>query len=320
MKRFACYAALIIGGTASVWACKSRDGELTSASATSDSGAVNSQCRTTVKQPNDPAGLPYGPMCEQIIATYPAIEDDHNVEDKRVLCPMLRMVNRSKRLAANIADNLASGAFLSDALPVTIRNLIGAVAEFGCNAPDCGAVAVGVSAGQQKKDPKTIDPAKDIVDISRLHTAKGVAHDCGFTFAFNEVEVSDVTRNATLKILADRAAKKKGRISWDDLMETKRLMCKRDFDLATAAGLPTRNEKTADGKSLEPTKGDMVEVNLIYTYLGGVDNGYVLYSDVLRFFKAEMPLTKTRFLVGQALFDHLHAIGVAPDVSIVPRP
>jgi hypothetical protein len=46
-------------------------------------------------------------------------------------------------------------------------------------------------------------------------------------------------------------------------------------------------------------------VNLIFTYLGGVDNGYILLSDVDHLFHGRMPANKTKYMIGAPLFQHL---------------
>lgn len=98
-------------------------------------------------------------------------------------------------------------------------------------------------------------------------------------------------------------------------MATKRDMCKRDFVLSQNGTLPTKNPVSASGDTLEPGSADRTEVILIFTYLGGVDNGFVEYRDVERFFNGLMPENKTKFMLEGPLLAHLMGVlarGAAP--------
>ncbi|MEM9489557.1 MAG: hypothetical protein AAGC55_10460 [Myxococcota bacterium] len=95
-------------------------------------------------------------------------------------------------------------------------------------------------------------------------------------------------------LLASRA--EDGKLSYQDILDTKKDMCLRDFALAQGDGsIPVKNEIAADGSTFEISGAGITEVNLIYSFLGGVDNGYILYSDVERLFHAQLPANKTKF-------------------------
>jgi hypothetical protein len=283
-------------------ACKTNSSQVSSSP---EKTAKVFQCNTQGKSDKDPAGLAYGPSCTELTEKHPEVLDPNIREDKRVLCPFLRIIQRSQLLVDEVKANLQLEAFKGFQLPVSIQKIIGVTQEFGCSGTACGAVATQVSAGQSGKELAKVGPT-DIVDIGNLSTAKGVAHECGFTFAYGDTAVCPKTRAATLKIFEARA--KEGRLSFQDVMEVKKEMCKRDFALSKNGTLPTKNKISASGDTFDLTTADLTEVNLIYTYLGGVDNGYILYSDLDRFFHAEIPENKTKYLIDFPLFAHLKAI------------
>ena len=260
------------------------------------------RCNTQPRSSKDLMITKYGPTCTELITKYPAIEDPQIAEDKRVLCPMLRILNKSKIFAGEMANHLADVANASMLLPISVGTLVESVREFGCAKPSCGAVAMAVSAGQRGKST-LLTGSKELVDIGKLHTAKGVAHDCGFTFAYNDTEVNDATREETLKIFARRAVD--GRLTRDDVMATKADMCKRDYLLSKNGTLPTLNKVDKKNETLIPGRVDKVEADLIFTYLGGVDNGYILLSDIEKLFHAQIPVNKTKYLIDVALLAHV---------------
>jgi hypothetical protein len=49
-----------------------------------------------------------------------------------------------------------------------------------------------------------------------------------------------------------------------------------------------------------------LEVRLIFAYLGGVDRGYILHSDVVRFLHGSMPETITEKLITAGLLSRVN--------------
>jgi hypothetical protein len=203
---------------------------------------------------------------EDLRAKYPAItEDSKKKENKDILCPFWRLIERSGSLV-DLDTSKDSDIVLS------IKNLVAKASEFGCRWIECGAVANLVSAGQLTHFGTT---KLSRVNISKLHKARGVAHDCGYTFLKGGTKVSKIQRfkNLTrLKILSQKN-NVKGTLTNEDLMAVKLQICKE--------------------QGVQITKAGSVEVGLIYSFLGGKDRGFIEYEDVKRFFHAEMPLTKS---------------------------
>jgi hypothetical protein len=206
------------------------------------------------------------PSSEDLRTKYPSIEEGaQRAEKKEILCPFWRLIERSGTLdAINTSKN-------SDVV-ISIRKLVAKATEFGCKWIECGAVATLVSGGQMTH-PGTTRLLS--VNISQLHKAKGVAHECGYTFEKGGKKVSDAKRAQTLsrlKKIADQNSAS-GTLSKEDLMSVKLEICKEQGVTITKAG--------------------SVEVGLIYSFLGGKDRGFIDYDDVERFFHAQMPLTKS---------------------------
>lgn len=206
------------------------------------------------------------PTSEDLRSKYPSIEDgSHRLEKKEILCPFWRLIERSGTLdAINKSKN-------SDVI-ISIRNIVKKATEFGCEWIGCGAVATLVSAGQMTHRGTT---KLFSVNISKLHRAKGVAHECGLTFEKGGKVVSDKKRAETLaklKTISDSNSTP-GILSKEDLMSVKLQICK--------------------DQGVKITKAGSVEVGLIYSFLGGKDRGFIEYTDVERFFHAKMPLTKS---------------------------
>lgn len=267
--------------------------------------ASASQCKTALPMEQDPVGLAYGPSCQELLTKFPDLDQPENTEDKRILCPFLRIIKRSGAIAEEIAANLSLESLKNKLLPISVGSLASATAQFGCSSKACGDVAGQVSAGQNSLPLTSID-AKSIVDLGRLDTASGVAHDCGFTFALGETSLSPETRAASLaqfKVLAVD-----GRLDFAAIMQVKKNNCMRDFNLAARTGQTTKNLVNASNTSLELSRADLTEVNLIFSYLGGIDQGYILYSDLERFFQAEIPFQKTKYLIDAPLFAHLQQV------------
>ncbi|MFT6631224.1 MAG: hypothetical protein ACJAS4_001173 [Bacteriovoracaceae bacterium] len=215
---------------------------------------------------SSPLGHAKYPTSEDLRTKYPNIEEDaQRPEKKEILCPFWRLIERSGTLdAINTSKN-------SDVV-ISIRKLVAKATEFGCKWIECGAVATLVSGGQMTHPGTT---RLFSVNISQLHKAKGVAHECGFTFEKGGKKVSNAKRTQTLSRLKKIADKNSasGTLSKEDLMSVKLQICKEQGVIITKAG--------------------SVEVGLIYSFLGGKDRGFIEYDDVVRFFHAQMPLTKS---------------------------
>jgi hypothetical protein len=148
---------------------------------------------------------------------------------------------------------------------------------FGCKIFGCGSVATLVSTGQLTHGHDLIKGKAKFgyVNITRLHKARGVAHECGLTFDKFGTEVSDSARASTLARFKEISGSNNhpGELSKEDLMLVKKEICKKQGVMITRAGA--------------------IEVALIYSYLGGHDRGFIEYDDVARLFHAEMPKVKS---------------------------
>jgi hypothetical protein len=211
------------------------------------------------------SGCSDAPDRDDLVARYPDVESGSpRPENKEVLCPFLRMIERS-----GLFDNEESSV-----IPYGV--LSGATAEFGCGSVECRTVAQIASVGQG-------NPAG--VDIENLHESGLIAHDCGLTFELGGTSISDTVRNATLARLAE-FADENGRLVYTDLQAVKLEICEaQGVDISGAGNL---------------------EVRLIFAYLGGVDRGYILHSDVVRFLHASMPETITEKLITAGLLSRVN--------------
>ena len=194
---------------------------------------------------------------QDLADTYPTIEEgSFEPENDKVLCPFLRLLDRA-------------GMFYHDEqepLKASIFEVAMAAQDFGCSLFSCGSVASAVSAGQIVSGTSSVTK----VNLTSLHTATGVAHDCGFTFAKGGTVVDPYVRQRTLDALGD-LADDEGRLSYADLRTVKQSICdQQDVPLSFAGS---------------------IEVGLIYTFLGGNEQGYIDHDDVVRFFHAELPKT-----------------------------
>lgn len=201
---------------------------------------------------------------EDLRQRYPTIDDGSTrSENKEILCPFWRLIERSGSLDAL---DKAKG---SDVV-ISILNIARKAKEFGCKFVECASVATLVSAGQQTHI-ETMNIAS--VNITKLHNARGIAHDCGLTFEKGGAKVSNKRRSQTLSRLEALSVKNQGRLVLADLMQVKKQICSDE-------GV----EMSAPGK---------LEVGLIFSFLGGKDRGFIEYTDVERFLNAKMPLTKS---------------------------
>ena len=208
---------------------------------------------------------------EELRELYPDItEYSERKENKNILCPFHRMIERSGYYDS--AKNSTPAKIL-----ISIVKIISAAREFGCKKLGCGAAATAVSTGQNSHLSDLIKGQSQIghVNITRLHKARGVAHECGLTFEKGGHTVSDIVRAKTLARLKDLSDSKPfvGTLSKEDLMLVKQEIC--------------------DSQGVKMSLAGRIEVGLIYKYLGGHDRGFIEYDDVRRFLHAQMPLTKS---------------------------
>jgi len=200
----------------------------------------------------------------ELLRKYPGLADSQlaqRAENPKILCPFHRLIER-----AGIYDSHRSKGSDENSLFISIQKIAQIAQDFGCSLLNCGGAATAASTGQLL----THSTEAGYVNLLQLHRAVGAAHDCGFTFALGGSAVSEKTRQNTLAILKT-FADEKGRVGLEDLNMLKTLRCK------------------IQGATL--TIPDQIEVDLIYTFLGGSERGYVDYDDVVRLFYAELPRT-----------------------------
>ena len=302
------FSILTLALSLSAMSCKQRSSQVDSNKEHKAEGSQKEQtsafkCNTAKQDPGkDPSGLKYGPTCDELVSNFPKAADKESPENKKVMCPLLRIIHRSEDWAKEIKATLKIEKWQDLILPVPFAKLVESAGKFGCDSSACSAVAAKAAAGQLGKEPTDVKP-EDPIDIGNLTAAKGLAHDCGFAFALGDKEVNPKVVEETLKLFESFA--KEGSLTLADIMKVKFAMCKRDFDLAQQKSLPTLNQINDTKDSLKPGTADEIEVSLIFTYLGGVDNGTVLVSDVRRLFQAEIPANKTKYLLDRALLAHL---------------
>ena len=209
----------------------------------------------------------------ELVKKYPSMaEGTTRPENKKILCPFLRILERAGMFDAAAEEQ--------GPLTTSIIRVATAAREFGCTLLACGGVATKVSMGQAGNGTSSTG----MVNLEALHTAEGVAHECGLTFAPGGTEISDAVRESTLAMLAEEA-EENGRLSFHAIDKVKNSICAEQGVAISEAGA--------------------IEVKLIYTFLGGMDRGYVDLSDVRRLFYAEMPETKNRTWIGPDLFKEL---------------
>jgi len=203
------------------------------------------------------------PTRAALVAKYPAVAQNGTpAENKKVLCPFQRMLVRSGIYDADVQPQTS--------LTVPTQSVTDASFEFGCATGSCGPVAATVDAAQPGSG----------VNLEALNHAGALSHECGLTFAKGGDQVSDVVRDATLARL-QTLADANGHLSFNNLMTVKREIC------------------AAQGVTMGPAEG--IEVRLIYAYLAGVENGYILQSDVDSLLHATMPVNKTSSWVDSTL-------------------
>ena len=95
-------------------------------------------------------------------------------------------------------------------------------------------------------------------------------------------------------------------------MQAQREACKRDYTIHMATGIPTKDEVDHENETLVVADSAITQMSLIFSFTGGVDHGYVLWSDVARILNAQLPEHKTKYTMSFAL------LGRIPEPA--PRP
>ncbi|MBC7530806.1 MAG: hypothetical protein H7318_04445 [Oligoflexus sp.] len=194
----------------------------------------------------------------KLVLKHPGLDDAEREENPKILCPFHRMLER-----AGIYDMSTDGP---GPLLIRVLKITTAAKEFGCDVIQCGTVATAVSGGQTKSGTSRFGS----VNIEALHTALGIAHECGLTFVQGGTEVNDAHRARTLAALAS-LQDAEGRLQLEDLNSVKESIC---------AEQGVKNDFA--GKT---------EMKLIYSFLGGRKRGFIDYTDVERFLHGQLPLT-----------------------------
>ena len=210
---------------------------------------------------------------EELIAKYPDLVNDAIKGNPLILCPFLRMLERSGRLDEADADT-------DDVQHIRTDDLKEAADEFGCDTTTaCGPVVDTVCAGQTVTDGFSFswfNPFRSReVDLQRLWDAPPISHDCGFTFekGAGESGVSTDRLTSTLASLKARA-NANDQLVYQDILDTKNEIC--------------------DGEGVEITAAGLIETQLIFAFLGGNERGFIDYADVEGFLQvdSQMPQTK----------------------------
>ncbi len=197
-----------------------------------------------------------------MIEKYPSIgRDSKRPEDKKILCPYLRLIERSGLFDS---EKLKS----EPELIVSLRKLLSGVKDFGLRYFAGKTAATVTSIGQSTSGTSKLGK----VNLHSLHTAKGIAHECGLTFGHKETIINTDVRKNTLNRL--KAISINGKLSLDNMLKIKEEICFAQGVRASFVG--------------------MGEVALIFKFLGGNDNGFVYYNDVELFLNGYMPLTKSK--------------------------
>ncbi|CAB9510656.1 expressed unknown protein [Seminavis robusta] len=211
------------------------------------------------------------PTSVELLAAYPALNTTEREGNPAILCPFLRMLERSGRLDEFKDD--------TGAPVIPTGDLKQAADDFGCDTTTaCGPVIDAVSAGQWFTEAfsfSKLNPFRpSTVDLERLWDAPPVSHECGFTFENGENGVSTDRLESTLGNLLARADLNDGQLVYQDLLDTKNEICASEGVEISSAGL--------------------IETQLIFAFMGGVERGYVEYDDVAGFLAInnQVPATK----------------------------
>ena len=206
------------------------------------------------------------PTRQQLAEQYPEVTSDLTPENKAIMCPFLRMIERAGLFVE--ADN--------DTAVLNRSTVVNGTGEFGCDTLFCSTLANSTGAAQGLSGK---------VDVELLASTPGISHECGLTFAFGGKAVDDMVRAHTLDRLF-ALADENGQLTFSDLMEVKLAICAEQGVEISALG---------DG-----------EVKLIFAFLGGVDRGFVDYSDVDAFLHARLPETITSQRLSTSLLSRVN--------------
>lgn len=204
------------------------------------------------------------PTRETIATQYPEVTDNQVPENLNIMCPFLRMIERTGLYSPADEPGVLSQA-----------SVVSGTTEFGCDSFFCTTLASTTGNKQGMGGDINIEDLANVPDIS---------HECGLTFAFGSQQVDDAIREDTLDRLFE-LTDSEGRLTFADLMSVKLDICAEQNVTITALG-----------------KG---EVKLIFAFLGGVDRGFVDFSDVNAFLHAQLPETITTRRLSQSLLSEI---------------
>lgn len=205
------------------------------------------------------------PTREQIASQYPEVTTGEVPENLNIMCPFLRMIERTGLYSSDDGEP----GVLSQA------TVVSGTTEFGCDSLFCTTLASTTGNRQGLAGDINIEALASVPDIS---------HECGLTFAFGGQQVSDAIREDTLDRLF-ALSDAEGRLTYNDLLNVKLEICAEQGVTITDLG---------EG-----------EVKLIFAFLGGVDRGFVDFSDVDAFLHAQLPQTITTRRLSQALLSEV---------------
>ncbi len=293
----------LISALALVWSvgCKSA-GDSESKSTNDGSTGKGIVCKDKPASiPNLPSYLKPGVTCAQLVEKFPNTERPESSDDKKIICPFLRLLKRTGLSDKEIEANLKTEAGKGAVAPVTLAHLKAVTDEIGCEGSACVAVAQSVAKNQNTFTPPQVDIGKLFAAPPRStynDTSKDRAsHDCGYTFQFGDETVNEQVRITTMKRFKELADKNSGKITVEDLVTVKKEACRRDYKIYKTKGINPFNKVDDAKQTLVPDSRDETEVALIFAYLGGVDNGYISYESLDNFFHAKLAPTKTSFLL-----------------------
>jgi len=201
---------------------------------------------------------------EEFIESFPSVFLTNPEENDNILCPFIRLIERY-----GILTNEDSLIPQDDPNLYTITAVNRAAKKLGAGTFGVTAASKSVSVGQLTNGVTDLGH----VNVTSLHLAQGVAHDCGLTFELGGTTVSDSRRSSTLAAL-EALQDENGRLALQDLVDVKEGIC-------------------AD-EGVEISGIEKLELMLMWTFLGGKVRKFIEYSDVERFLNAEIPLTVGR--------------------------
>lgn len=223
------------------------------------------------------------PTLAAIVERFPAAAANANTEENpRIMCPFMRLMARAKAFVSEVSPQTQA------IYPVGIKDIVASARVFGCSTLECGSVALLVEQAQ-KKLPSHLPSS---VDLGKLHLAGAISHECGLTYDFGADRISAKVRDRTLNRLLE-FADDQGQIQWEDLFEVKLEICEEQQMPVTTAG--------------------ELEIDLIYLYLGGLEQGSIAVKDVDLFLHAKLPKTK------MAGWINAHNIAILKSMKLTER-